>query len=236
MVEVIICVYIYDYIWNTISDLSKEKCGITIVDNGGRLDLDRLAGIGLHDFTVVTPQENLGWCRGSNRGLKELPEEASGALLLNDDVSLSKGFIAGIVAAAESHPDAVIAPVYDDVWAQQKTGYAGPAKRYVPVERERRVGFVDGTAMYIPSTLLSSIGNLDEEHFGQRGWGADMDFCLRSREFGADIIVTERSYLNHFGKGTARKVDPQYDSKASIEANTGMEKKWGSNWRDKLVL
>lgn len=155
-------------------------------------------------------------------------------MLLNNDVRLSPGFLAGLAAAWHAGGAGLLAPAYDRNWPQQRTGYSGPAGRYVAAEREYPVPFADGTCLAIPHQTLRLAGLLDERTWPRYGWGADKDYALRVRLAGGEVQVTERSFLNHLGRRTAAAA-PWYDeAEAEAENDAGMAAKWGTGWRELL--
>jgi GT2 family glycosyltransferase len=155
-------------------------------------------------------------------------------VLLNNDVRLSRGFLAGLAEACQASPAGLIAPAYDRNWPQQRTGYSGPADHYRPAEREHPVPFADGTCLAVPHQTLRRAGLLDERSWPRYGWGCDKDYALRVRQAGGEVRVTERAYLNHLGRRTAATA-PWYDeAEAEAENNAGMTVKWGQDWRDLL--
>jgi GT2 family glycosyltransferase len=205
---------------------------VIIVDNSG----ERQPYL---NETILHQGENLGWCRGTNAGL--LSAYGRGVfdafVCLNNDVALSPDFLGGIRQALAARPlVGALGTLYDDVYAHQKTDYQGPAAGWVGMPIEREVPFVDGTCLVIPKNTLTEVGFLDEQRFGQRGWGADYDYALRIREAGGTVMVTHRSYLNHMHQGTAKTVSNQWNALAGNEMEKGMVFKYGNEWRDKLWL
>jgi GT2 family glycosyltransferase len=239
MIAVVVATYVRSHLRALLEDLARESelVHVILVDNSGETDeIERPSTLGA---TVLKPGANLGWLRGTNLGWSHALtlDAVEGFLLLNDDTRLSKGFVAGLEAAANAQHDvAVVGPVYDDVWPQQRVPYVGPAVLYEPVNRERPVKFVDGTAMYVTRQAAETIGLLDESHFGQTGWGADLDYCLAAADAGMSVIVTQRSYLNHYGGSTAVRVLGAYDDMAAMEMERGMTDKHGTGWRHLLGI
>jgi hypothetical protein len=154
-------------------------------------------------------------------------------MLLNNDVVLSHGFVQGMVAAQLETGAGIVAPCYDDVYEVQRKHYVGPAEEYVSVLSEESTDLVDGTCMLIPDDPLRQVGLLDER-FHKFGWGGADDLCLRMRRLGHSIVVTRRSYLQHFAGATARVVDPGYRPLAAAELYLGMKAKYGRRWMDEF--
>jgi GT2 family glycosyltransferase len=234
VITVVIPVYRYDHISPLCHDLLRESdiCKILIIDNGGQWFVDE--GRANSGIEVLTPEWNQGWLRACNWGMRlVLERDDEAALLLNDDVRLSPGFVAGLRAVKGP---AVVGPMYDDVWPQQNCAYKGPAYNYVAKGVDREVSFIDGTAMFIPTEIIDNVGTLDEFNFSGFGWGADFDYCLRARDFGFPIIATERAYMNHLRGATAKKMFKNYEGAAGAELNKGMIAKYGDNWKEPLGI
>jgi GT2 family glycosyltransferase len=206
------------------------NCGfdtVYVVDNGG--DHEQR-----YTETVLRQKENLGWCRGTNKGLATAKsrENYDAFICMNNDVRLCPNFLNGIRKALNAKPLAgLLAPLYDDVWGHQRYALGGPAENFSPLSEETSVKFVDGTCIVIPRRTLDTIGLFDEEHFGQYGWGADFDYAIKVREAGAGVYVTHRAYLNHLHQGTAKTISPNWNGLAGNEMEAGMQAKYGENWR-----
>jgi GT2 family glycosyltransferase len=233
-IVVIICSYgRNDLTMQALADLAQSRDGhvVCIVDNQGSLVPP--ADDSLH---VIRPPSNLGWARGSNLGVLSMMSQTDARVfvLLNNDVRLSNGFVDGLYDAWQQTGGAVIGPVYDHNWPQQRIPYSGRPSEYVPMPVDRLVPFVDGTCMLISRKIVDAIGFLDDEHWAEWGWGCDKDFCLRARAAGGSVFVTERSYLSHSARGTVALKPDFSEAKAEAENDLGMTVKWGRNWRDRL--
>jgi hypothetical protein len=213
-----------------LADLRRQDCRHTVyvVDNRG--DHEPIGA----EF-VLRPGWNLRWAGGCNIGLLAAQDQGHCAyILLNNDVRLSPGFLSGLLGAWRRTGAALVGPVYDRNWPQQRIVYTGPAADYRPRPSERPVPFVDGTCLLIPHTTLRAAGLIDEQTWPRHGWGCDKDYALRVRFAAGRVQVTERAYLNHLGRRTAA-TQPGYDeADAEAENDTGMAAKWGPEWRDLL--
>jgi GT2 family glycosyltransferase len=205
-----------------------SACTVYIVDNGGDY---RAVG----EEHVLRSGTNLHWAGGCNFGLLSAQERGhAGYVLLNNDVRLSHGFANGLLEAWRDTDAALVGPVYDDNWPQQRISYAGPADAYDTRQLDRVVPFIDGTCMLIPDQTLRQVGLLDERTWPRYGWGCDKDYALRTRQAGGSVWVTERSYLNHLGRQTAAKTTWYNEQEAEAENDAGMAAKWGPAWKDLL--
>lgn len=203
-------------------------CAVYIVDNGGDY---RATG----EEYVLRPGANLRWAGGCNLGLITAQQHGhAGYVLLNNDVRLSHGFLLRLLEAWRDTGAALVGPVYDHNWPQQRVSYAGPASEYRPRKLDRAVPFTDGTCMFIPHRTLLQVGLLDERTWPRYGWGCDKDYALRVREASGTVWVTERAYLNHLGRQTAAKAIWYSEQEAEAENDAGMAAKWGPAWKDLL--
>ena len=71
------------------------------------------------------------------------------------------------------------------------------ASDYKPVSRHLRIGHCDGTAMLVTRELVSKAGMFDPTFSPGYGWGASGDYCIRAKEHGFQVILTEAAYCEH---------------------------------------
>jgi len=228
---VIIPVYGQQHLTHAVvADLERDgyPCAVYVVDNGG--DYEPAAS-----EYVLRQERNLHWAGGVNAGLLFAQDQGHPCYaLLNNDVRLSTGFLAGLVQAWEHTGAALVGPAYDRNWPQQRTGYTGPAADFQPVAREREVPFLDGTCLLLPHDTLRTVGLIDQTTWPRYGWGADKDYALRVRSTGGRVAVSERAYLNHLGRQTAATAAWYDEAEAEAENDSGMAAKWGPDWPDRL--
>ncbi len=215
---------------HVVADLRRETdlVDVFVVDNGANYADDDFA-------RVIRPGENLGWLGGCNRGLRAAVDAGPyrAFVLLNNDVRLSTGFVGGLVACADTPGAGLVGPRYDGAWWHQHARHRGEASTWRARRSNRRVKFVDGTCMYIAAAALERVGVLDNENFGQTGWGADLDFAIRVRQAGFDVVVAGASYLQHLEAVSARTVfGDDYGERGRRELSAGLRAKYGDNWRD----
>ncbi|HEY6315542.1 MAG TPA: glycosyltransferase family 2 protein [Streptosporangiaceae bacterium] len=221
----------HDLTRTILHDLLREERSfdIWIVDNLGSFDPGDVSA------EIVRPGLNLGWCGGCNYGVSVAWDHGYDAfVLINNDVRLSPAFMDGLLKAAVVTGGDVIGPLYDHNWPHQRGAYRGHAAAYAGRPYDFLVPFIDGTCMLIRRSVFDRIGFLDEQHWPMYGWGCDKDFALRVRAAGGSVWVTERSYLNHLGRQTARELSGYSELEAERENDQGMLQKWGYDWRELL--
>jgi GT2 family glycosyltransferase len=214
-----------------LGDLAREEesFDIWLVDNQGSFDGGSVS------VEIVRPGVNLGWSRGCNYGVSAAWERGYNAfILLNNDVRLSPAFVNGLLRAAIVTGGDVIGPLYDHNWPHQRGSYRGSAADYIGRPCDFLAPFIDGTCMLIRRSVFERIGFLDERYWPMHGWGCDKDFALRVRGAGGSVWVTERSYLNHLARQTARELSGYSELEAERENDQGMLQKWGDSWCELL--
>lgn len=227
------------YTDQVLEDINKQSVAadVFIVDNKGDYIVPNLRG-GIDQICKIRGYATQGWLRSTNMGTKiaaDSLEDYYAFVWLNNDVRLSKDFTAGITNALSSLGGlcGVLAPCYDDAWRHQRASEAVPAASYEAVAHERRVPFVDKACMVVPRWVWTGVGELDPL-FARYGWGAEFDYCIRTRFRELENYVTERAFFNHFGGGTAKIVEENYEGPAGEEMHTGMLHKYGPGWEELL--
>lgn len=214
-----------------VRDLMREShlADVVIVDNAGDY-----GAIG--DEDVVRPSSNLGWAAGTNIGTVERRRaDHVGFVWLNNDTRLSEGFVAGLLSCWQKTRAALVGPLYDCHWLHQRARHPVPVDSYRPRRAHFKAPFVDGTCMFVPSSTIDAIGLLDAETFAPIGWGAEIDYGLRTRSVGFDVRITGLSYLHHeksvTGKTAFEGGLEEYATRGYPVAMEGLRRKWGEDWQ-----
>lgn len=221
---------------DVLRDLAREATLIDVVVVDNRGDYPTFG-----DENVVRPGSNLGWAEGTNLGTVQcrLPSHDS-FLWLNNDTRLSTGFVAGLLRCWDDTGAGIVGPVYDCHWQHQRVRKPVAVPRYRPRHAHHRAPFLDGTAMFVAASTVDTIGLLDAETFAPVGWGAEIDYGLRTREAGLEVAVTRLSYLHHDKSATGRAVFAgglsEYAERGFPIAMEGLERKWGADWRQRVGI
>ncbi|MGQ4620021.1 glycosyltransferase family 2 protein [Nocardia sp. R7R-8] len=208
---------------------ASAHADLLIVDNGG--DYHPVG-----EEEVVRAGHNMGWAAASNLGFRiAFLRGYSHAMTLNSDTRLSPNFFAGVLDPRLPADAGLIGPMYDEDgvengWASQSSTYRGAAEDYSPSPHFRSVAAIDGTCLCISQAAWTSVGGLDERSFGRFSWGADIDLALRLRASGFGVYITEMSFLNHFGRMSARALvgERAYLTEASRDLRRGMRHLYGA--------
>jgi len=192
-----------------------------LVDNGSVDGSEAKIEAEFPEVCVIRNRENLGYADGNNVGIrKALAIGARYVLLLNNDTAVHPEFLAELLRAAESHPEAGILGakiVYYDrpdvLWAlggdlQQPFGRIKMFGRDTTADSLRNeieeFDHVPGAVMFVRAEVFSHIGLLDSEFF--LNW-EDAEFCIRAQKAGWKVIGVPGSSVRHkVSRATAGKL------------------------------
>lgn len=169
---------------------------------------------------VMPRHSNGGFAVGCNLGMnRALVTEPDWILFLNPDAILPPGSVRTMVDVATSWPrPAVVAPALVNLDGSPQpmvertyrlgrvlAGMAriGGANRAVAVPEGGSpfaADWVHAAVLLVPTKLAQSIGGWDERYFM---YAEDMDFCLRARKAGADVVVAPNVRVPHVSGASA---------------------------------
>jgi GT2 family glycosyltransferase len=219
-----------------VTDLLRDSAAlvphsrIVVVDNQG----DYTAPASDPRLSVYRPGANLRWLGSVNWALAAAAEHGdSVCVVINNDTRLSPDFVYWLASSFTDCTDvAVAAACYDDFWLHQRAHeIPANAEDYQPIHAYRSVPFCDGTAIAFSTNAMRSLGNLDHEAFPQQGYGADIDYALRARAAGLHCLVTDAAYVHHLRRGTMQLIPEETSEHHRHEILTGLDAKWGPDWR-----
>lgn len=205
----------------SLEDIEYPKFSVWVVDNNST------------DGSEERLSKEFGWCRfifnnandgfaaGNNIGIKQaLSTEAEYVLLLNNDTVVPPSFLTKLVRTGESFDDiGIIGPTildYEDgdvldsgrtfnrYTMALKNPYEG--KRLDEIEGQRNSHIVIGCCMLIKREVIDDVGLLDDLHFFFGG--EDVDYCIRARKAGWEIVVRQDTHICHKVDATSRSISP----------------------------
>jgi GT2 family glycosyltransferase len=182
-----------------LSSLEGEDAEVIVVDNASS-DGTAEAVTGVE---LIRNDRNLGYAGGMNVGIRAALERAADAvLLLNNDVEVEPGAVAGLAEAADGAgavcPVVVFADRPDRIWYSgasfdPRRGYNGRHRTDEP-SGPRDTERICGAAVLIPRRVLEQVGAFDEDLFA---YVEDADWSLRARAAGLPLRVTPASRIRH---------------------------------------
>jgi len=185
----------------------------------------------LTDVKVISNAENLGFAGGCNTGIRAATGEW--VVVLNNDVIVSPGWLAGMLEAAECWNLQIVTPAiregelsYDiNAYAHELTG------RMRGVIRK---GKANGICFMAHRSVLDTIGVLDENF--RIGQYEDKDFFLRATRAGFALGTVGRAFLHHFGSATQKAIKgPAVVRPYALENKAYFARKWKLPWWKRLA-
>jgi GT2 family glycosyltransferase len=173
---------------------------VVIVDNASDDDIEAQLQIALPNATLIR--------NAKNRALATVCTPY--ALLLNPDCLPTPTFLAGMLQAAESFPDAaIIAPHLIRRDGSPEVSYRWPSTHWVSKGPKAKgpccVGFVCGAVMLLNMAVMKDIGFFDETFFL---YYEDEDLCQRVFLANQQIVLVPDIEITHLSRGSVKGPNP----------------------------
>ena len=209
-----------------------------------------------HDGVIVVRRpHNGGFGANVNSGAAAATGDA--LLVLNSDLTIERTFVADMVAASRTHPDAVLSPRLVDengveAWAgrnfprvrHQTAAWLTPLARFRGTtawhravghdvrahSAEREVDWVVGAAMWIPLAAFRAVGGFDERFFMN---SEEVDLQRRLRERGVPSVALRSPTVVHEGGGSSPSESRR---RWLVEGELLYADKWASRRRLQVAL
>ena len=215
---------------------------IIVVDNGSTDEtIEYLNSVKenikhVHQITIILNNENLGFAGGNNIGLSI--SKGCYALLINNDVVVTPGWLERLIETAERSPKiGIVGPMSNNVSGPQliqNIGYNPETleglERYskkLSIEKAgktQQILRVVGFCMLIKRAVINKIGGMDHRY----GLGnfEDDDFSIRAALAGFESWMVEDCFVHHFGSRTF--IGEKIDYRKSLLQNWKIFiEKWG---------
>jgi len=195
---------------------------VIIVDDGSnvstRTTLSEIEGV-----QIVHQKSNLGFARACNQGAKHARGEF--LIFLNNDTVPMRGWLSAMLASARHSKNTGVVGsklVYPGSGKIQHAGVGfnhrnQPYHMYQFCPRdiadaavERKVDAVTGACLLTRSALFHAHGGFDEQF---RNGYEDIDYCMRVRTNGADVVYCPHSELLHYESVSAGRMDSDQEAK-----------------------
>jgi GT2 family glycosyltransferase len=187
---------------------------LMIVDNSGK-QLARQAGASF-GAKVLEPRENIGFGAAINAGWRE--SRAPFLATLNDDAAPRPGWLAALVGALETRPDAGMCASQVRLAGQDRLDSAGMLISSDGSSRQRGHGelperysrpeevlFPSASAALYRRAMIEEIGGFDERFFL---YCEDTDLGLRARWAGWKCLYVPDAIVDHRYSHTAGRASP----------------------------
>jgi len=216
----------WDLTRNCLASIAEACKGIThevfLIDNASKEDHCDAIAKEFPNVTVRRMQENLGFAKGNNVGLRL--SKGRYAMLLNNDTVCFPESLTKAVRFMDSHAKAGVGgcKLLDVKGAPQQTGRSFPSfatalfsskslfSRIFPKNRfstgylltdwdrttDRAVDWVSGAALIIRREAMDQVGLLDEDYFM---YCEDTDWCYRVKKAGWEVYFIADSPIHHIG-------------------------------------
>ena len=187
-----------DSIYRNTRQISFE---IIVVDNASTDGSQKMVKEKYPGIFLIENQENLGFIKASNLGLKNY--HARYAMLLNDDTVIKEAALDKMVDFMDRHPEAgACGPklLNVDGSVQRQGGILG--KRFWLSKEPIPVNFVIGAALVVRKEVIDKIGILDENLFF---YNDDLDWCLRIRKAGWKVYFLPQAGITHYGGYSSKR-------------------------------
>jgi GT2 family glycosyltransferase len=212
-----------------------EPLEVVVVDNGA----SSAPSPGVRGLATrwIESGRNLGFSRGANRGIAASTGEV--VVLLNDDVVVTPGWLAGLVAHLEDNPRlGIVCPVTNEIGSDARV--EATYRSYDELctfaeERAERYGGRSRTTEVVPlfcaavrRATLERVGGLDERY--EVGMFEDDDLSLALRHAGYDLAVAEDVFVHHVGQASFSRLSDAGYLKIWQTNRRRFERKWGRPW------
>lgn len=215
---------------------TPEPHEVIFVDNGstdGTLKWLRTLARENNHYRIIENRQNLGFAKGCNQGIEASQGEF--ILLLNNDVVVTEGWLAGMLDCLNNAPDAgIVGPMTNRISGPQQVvsdTYRSAnfldqyAAEFREIHRHRRIVLrrIVGFCMLFKRNLTKQIGMLDES-FGTGNFEDD-DFCLRAVLAEHKNYIAGDVFIHHYGSRSF--IGNKIDYSASISGNRKIiDEKW----------
>jgi len=191
------------------------------------------------ELKVIHNTENRGCGFAWNQGSKA--SSAKWTVLLNNDVLVAPGWLAGLVLFAEQGGFQIVSPAM----CEGELDYDLPAHAAEFVRKMsavERCGIAHGVCFMVRRRVFEQIGFFDDDP--RLGGYEDDEFSRRAREAGFRLAISGRAFIHHFGSVTQKSIQAGMNKpNASLGDRDYYRKKYGLTrfkrirlrWHEKLL-
>ncbi|WP_141500349.1 glycosyltransferase family 2 protein [Paenibacillus luteus] len=213
----------------SIQRYTNEPYEIIIIDNGSTDGTPAYlkSYSGMIRYKILP--RNLGFSGGVNQGL--MMAKGTTIVILNNDTLVTTNWLSNLLLCLRSDPSiGLVGPVTNYLSNDQKIevnyknmvemqSFAQNHNQSNP-QRWRRSKGIMGFCLLLTREVLQRVGYFDEGYV--IGTCEDVDYYLRIRLLGLDLVVAEDTFIHHYGSVTMRSF-----LDASLLNNAFFLEKWG---------
>lgn len=180
----------------------------------------------LGGVSVISNVENLGFAGACNQGIRAATGEW--IVVMNNDVLLSTGWLAGLITAARRFELDMVSP------AIREGEHNYDIEEYARLLTSRMEGVIrrgrpNGICFMTHNKVFDTIGIFDENF--RIGQYEDKDLFLRAARAGFRLGSVGSSFLHHFGSMTQNSIRAAKAVKPyALENRSYFIRKWGLPW------
>ncbi|SFB94586.1 bifunctional glycosyltransferase/class I SAM-dependent methyltransferase [Butyrivibrio sp. YAB3001] len=188
---------------NSIFDtVPKEVSEIIVVDNGSTDETRQWIGE-CSGITCVLNEENIGYTKAANKGIK-MSNEGNDVLLLDaDSFLIDNSFFYQMLGMYSDKRIGIVGAITNEFISDQKMPSGSDdldeaIKAALTVNAPMRsslekISYVSDFAMLIKREVIDDIGVLNEKYL--RGYLEDKDFCIRAHKAGYEVMLPFNVYI-----------------------------------------
>ena len=192
----------------------KISFEIIVSDNGSTDGSQELLKNNFPEVKLIDNQENLGFAKANNLGLKIA--EGRYSILLNNDTIIKESPLDHLVEFMDNTPEAgACGPklLNTNGTIQHQGGLFG--KKFWQSTTPTIVDFVIGAALLVRKEVIDQVGLMDENLFF---YNDDLDWCMSIRKVGWKIYFVPAAEIIHYGGYSSKRT---FNAKLFIEGFRG---------------
>jgi GT2 family glycosyltransferase len=210
---------------------TEQPYEVIVIDNGSTDGTEAYLKslLGRQRLRYKRFNDNLGFAGGVNQGL--LMAKGTSIVILNNDTVLTRNWLANLLTCLHSSPTiGLVGPVTNYLSNDQRINvnyrnlkemhaFAADYNQSDPA-RWRRSTDIMGFCIALRRDVLMRVGYMDEGY--SIGTCEDVDFYLRIRLLGLELVIAEDTFIHHYGSVTMRSF-----LDASVSNQLFFQQKWG---------
>jgi GT2 family glycosyltransferase len=198
----------------------KQEQTVIIADNASTDDSIEFLKAKYPTIRIIENKENYGFAKGYNESLQIIKDEFDYFLMLNNDVEVTKDWIAPLLSSVQKENIVACQPKILSYNSKNCFEHAGAVggfidEHYFPFcrgrifdsiekddlqyETEQKVSWTSGAAMLISTKVFFEVGGFDDDFFAHM---EEIDLCLRIQKKGYELRCNPKSVVYHLGGGT----------------------------------